>query len=78
MLKMKTRCERCGNGLAADAAATICSFECTFCPDCAEALRHVCPNCDGELLARPRRLRKPLPVAADLAGRRLRGWFGKA
>jgi hypothetical protein len=54
-LEMRAVCERCDAALAADAEATICSFECTFCPSCAAELRHVCPNCAGELVARPRR-----------------------
>jgi hypothetical protein len=34
----------------------ICSFECTFCMDCAGGvLRGKCPNCGGELFARPTR-----------------------
>jgi hypothetical protein len=34
--------------------ARICSFECTFCADCADArLGGRCPNCGGELLRRP-------------------------
>jgi hypothetical protein len=37
-------------------AARICSFECTFCASCAESvLGGRCPNCGGELVARPRR-----------------------
>ena len=35
--------------------AMICSYECTFCLDCAKLMRHQCPNCDGELVPRPRR-----------------------
>ena len=54
-LEMRGVCERCGAVLAADAAAAICSYECTFCGACAEAMEHVCPNCGGELVARPRR-----------------------
>jgi hypothetical protein len=54
-LEMRTTCERCGAALSLDADATICSFECTFCPACAEAMEHVCPNCGGELVARPKR-----------------------
>ena len=54
-LEMKPECERCQGSLAPEGAATICSFECTFCPSCAEEMRHVCPNCGGELVARPRR-----------------------
>jgi len=55
VLEMRTGCERCAGELAVDGAAVICSFECTFCADCGEALLSVCPNCGGELVARPRR-----------------------
>jgi hypothetical protein len=55
-LHMKPNCERCGTALSDTAAAVICSFECTFCPKCAASMQHVCPNCGGELLARPRRI----------------------
>jgi uncharacterized protein len=55
-LEMRDRCERCGVGLAADGGASICSHECTFCTPCAEAMSLVCPNCGGELVARPRRV----------------------
>jgi steroid delta-isomerase-like uncharacterized protein len=55
MLEMRAACERCGGGLGPDAAAMICSYECTFCPACAAAMDGRCPNCGGELLARPRR-----------------------
>ena len=54
-LEMRGACERCGAALAADGEAAICSFECTFCVVCAQAMEHVCPNCGGELVARPRR-----------------------
>ena len=52
---MRTECERCNAALAPDGEATICSYECTFCPDCARAMDGICPNCQGELLARPKR-----------------------
>jgi uncharacterized protein len=56
-LEMRPRCERCGLPLATDGAAYVCSYECTFCPGCAvDALRCTCPNCGGELVARPKRL----------------------
>jgi hypothetical protein len=57
MLEMRAECERCHAPLAASADnAFICSFECTFCADCRDGeLAGVCPNCGGELLARPRR-----------------------
>ncbi|MEO6247138.1 MAG: DUF1272 domain-containing protein [Sphingomicrobium sp.] len=56
MLAMCPDCERCGADLPASAAgAFICSFECTFCAECAEALDDRCPNCGGELVDRPAR-----------------------
>ena len=56
MLEMRGECERCGAELAHDAEARICSYECTFCAACASALVATCPNCGGELVARPRRV----------------------
>ena len=56
MLEMRPHCEKCGTGLPADLpGAFICSFECTFCTECADALDERCPNCGGELLDRPTR-----------------------
>jgi len=57
MLEMRPNCECCDRDLPASATeAMICSFECTFCGDCVEnVLKNVCPNCGGELVARPRR-----------------------
>jgi hypothetical protein len=54
-LEMRSECERCKAALAADGEAHICSFECTFCSACTEAMARTCPNCGGELLRRPRR-----------------------
>jgi len=54
-LEMRDRCERCEIELTPDAEARICSYECTFCAGCAEAMDDVCPNCGGELVARPKR-----------------------
>jgi hypothetical protein len=54
-LEMRSACERCGVALDPDGAAAICSYECTFCAPCSDSLAHVCPNCGGELVARPRR-----------------------
>ena len=55
-LDMRTACERCGAVLAPDSEARICSFECTFCVSCGDDMHGVCPNCGGELVARPRRI----------------------
>jgi uncharacterized protein len=54
-LEMRTECERCGTALAPGGEAFICSYECTWCRNCAESFAHVCPNCGGELVSRPRR-----------------------
>ena len=54
-LEMKNGCEKCEAGLEPGAAAYICSFECTFCPGCADGMERICPNCGGELVRRPRR-----------------------
>ncbi|WP_316526941.1 DUF1272 domain-containing protein [Kitasatospora brasiliensis] len=54
-LEMRETCERCAVSLTADGAASICSYECTFCSDCTEAMAATCPNCGGELVTRPRR-----------------------
>ena len=54
-LAMKGSCERCGLRLAVCDEASICSYECTFCADCARSMNGTCPNCGGELVQRPRR-----------------------
>ncbi len=62
MLTLKPGCECCDVDLPpASEAARICSFECTFCADCAIRLAGVCPNCGGELV------RRPIRPAAKLA-----------
>ena len=57
MLQLRPNCECCERDLPPDSVmAVICSFECTFCRDCALGkLKAKCPNCGGELVARPRR-----------------------
>jgi uncharacterized protein len=54
MLELRPNCERCDADLPPDSDARICSFECTFCAECADGeLQGACPNCGGELLRRP-------------------------
>jgi uncharacterized protein len=55
MLELRPNCECCGTDLPPAASnAMICTFECTFCRDCAEATLHgICPNCGGDLQQRP-------------------------
>jgi len=61
MLDMRPDCERCGTDTPADSpGAFICSFECTYCAQCSEAMDDICPNCGGELVDRPVRASKLL------------------
>ncbi|UQX02750.1 DUF1272 domain-containing protein [Streptomyces sp. RerS4] len=60
-LEMRDRCERCDTALSEASSARICTYECTFCVSCGDAMRDTCPNCGGELVARPRRA--PAPAA---------------
>lgn len=53
-LELRPNCECCDRDLPPAAEAYICTFECTFCPDCTRnTLKHVCPNCGGNLVLRP-------------------------
>jgi hypothetical protein len=66
MLEMRPDCEHCRKALPHDAAdARICSYECTFCADCANDVLHgICPNCGGGLETRPVRRAKATVAAA--------------
>jgi uncharacterized protein len=69
MLALRPSCECCDRDLPpATREAMICSFECTFCLDCADKLGLLCPNCSGELVRRPIRpadkLAKSPPASA--------------
>jgi hypothetical protein len=56
MLQLRPNCECCNRDLRPEGDARICSFECTFCVSCTDTvLAGICPNCGGELVARPRR-----------------------
>jgi hypothetical protein len=53
-LQLRPNCEYCDKDLPPDADAFICSYECTFCPECAQhKLSNVCPNCGGGFVPRP-------------------------
>lgn len=73
MLKMKPHCEKCQATTPPAGLAHICSFECTFCESCTTALRHVCPNCQGNLVERPRRTRSVAAVGLAQVRARLFG-----
>jgi hypothetical protein len=55
MLELRPGCEHCAKPLPPAATdAMICSFECTFCHDCATGLLSgICPNCGGNFSTRP-------------------------
>lgn len=55
MLELRPNCECCDRDLPPGSAeARICTFECTFCAACASDVFHGrCPNCGGDLVARP-------------------------
>jgi hypothetical protein len=74
MLEMRPDCERCGADLPADAhGAFICSFECTFCAECADEMDECCPNCGGELMDRPSRVGSALKKHPASAERKFKG-----
>jgi hypothetical protein len=54
-LEMRSVCEKCNAVLPHEGEAYICSYECTFCKGCTDAMEGICPNCGGELVARPKR-----------------------
>jgi hypothetical protein len=55
MLELRPTCENCNRPLGPNATdAMICSYECTFCRECVDAvLSNVCPNCGGGFERRP-------------------------
>jgi hypothetical protein len=55
MLELRPNCEYCDKDLPPDSvAARICTYECTFCAECADTVLHnVCPNCGGGFAPRP-------------------------
>ncbi|MDH3990293.1 MAG: DUF1272 domain-containing protein [Gammaproteobacteria bacterium] len=55
MLQLRPNCEHCDRDLPADSLhAMICTFECTFCRNCADDVYHgQCPNCGGNFETRP-------------------------
>ena len=55
MLELRPNCECCDRDLPPESdLARICTFECTFCAECAESVfGGRCPNCGGDLVRRP-------------------------
>lgn len=87
MLALRPNCECCDKDLPPESTeAVICTFECTWCRDCAEThLGHACPNCGGNLVARPvrpahllekyppstERVLSSLPLCSEIRQRRM-------
>jgi uncharacterized protein len=65
-LELKRRCEKCGRMLMTNGVAYICSYECTYCASCAKEMNLICPNCEGELVQRPRRKESASSDPADV------------
>ena len=55
MLELRPNCECCDRDLPPESdLARICTFECTFCAECAERVfAGRCPNCGGDFTRRP-------------------------
>jgi hypothetical protein len=55
MLELRPSCEHCNKPLPPSSVeARICSYECTFCATCVDAvLSNICPNCGGGFAPRP-------------------------
>jgi hypothetical protein len=54
-MEYRHECGRCHSSLTDGGSAYFCAHECTLCATCAREVRFVCPNCEGELVRRPRR-----------------------
>ncbi|MHC2218723.1 DUF1272 domain-containing protein [Rhizobium leguminosarum] len=70
MLELRPNCECRDKDLLPDSTeARICTYECTFCADCVDGvLKGVCPNCGGNLVARP--IRPAAMLAKNPASRK--------
>jgi len=74
VLELRPNCECCDRDLdPASPDVLICTYECTWCRDCAENVLHgICPNCGGELVRRPIRPARLLAVDPPSAKRVVR------
>ena len=70
VLELRPNCECCDRDLPPDSQdAVICTYECTWCRDCADDVLHgVCPNCGGNFAPRP--IRPPAMLTKDPASTR--------
>jgi hypothetical protein len=65
VLEIRPNCECCDRDLDPSSPdVMICTYECTWCRDCAEnVLRGTCPNCGGGFERRP--VRPPAKLLQD-------------
>jgi glutathione S-transferase len=76
---MKENCEKCSIALPLDqAGACVCSYGCTYCQTCTQALDGVCPKCQGELVARARRGARVHRLKLYVANRNYSSWSLRA
>jgi hypothetical protein len=68
VLELRPSCECCDRDLPPDSPdARICTYECTWCADCASGcLDDRCPNCGGNMVPRP--IRPAAALENDPAG----------
>lgn len=69
MLELRPNCECCDRDLPPESPdARICTYECTFCANCAaNVFGGVCPNCGGNFSVRP--VRPPAGLKKNPASR---------
>ncbi|MDE2446041.1 MAG: DUF1272 domain-containing protein [Alphaproteobacteria bacterium] len=67
-LELRPNCELCDKDLPPQSSeARICTYECTYCAECAERrLHNVCINCGGNLTPRPIRPQRSWRVEENL------------
>lgn len=53
---MKLKCDLCAKTTYHNQDTYICSYENTYCPECASDLNYNCQECKGELVLRPKRI----------------------
>ena len=51
-IEFKSECGKCGDTVGGGKMAYHCTHNCTFCETCTTEMKHVCPNCGGELVLR--------------------------
>jgi len=62
-LEMKQYCEGCGKRLLKNSEEVfICSFESSYCEECARLHKFKCPVCEGKLEKRPARIISEIKV----------------